>query len=78
MPYYSFDLVVGEEFKGQGGLILENLDVASERAEQLANELSVALPDLKARGCSVRVIDGDNREIYRTPLEPVPAWMRRR
>ncbi len=78
MPYYSFDLVIGQEYKDQGGLILENLDVASERAEQLANELSVVRPELKTRGCAVRVIDGENRELYRTPLDPVPAWMRRR
>jgi len=24
MPYYYFDLVVGEEFKNQGGIILED------------------------------------------------------
>ena len=34
MPYYYFDLVVGEEFKNQGGIILEDLDVASDRAHQ--------------------------------------------
>lgn len=45
MPYYSFDLVVGEECKHQGGLILENLDFASDRAEQLADELRVVLPE---------------------------------
>jgi hypothetical protein len=38
MPYYNFDLLIGEECKNQGGLILEDLDVASDRAEQLASE----------------------------------------
>jgi hypothetical protein len=42
MPYYSFDLVVGEEFKNQGGIILEDIEVASDRADQLASELSHA------------------------------------
>jgi|SRR6478736_4755391 hypothetical protein len=78
MPYYTFDLVLGEEFKNQGTIILENLDVASERADQLAIELSQVRPELKARGCAVRVADVDNRELYRTPLDPVPGWMRRR
>ena len=49
MPYYFFDLVVDEEFKHQGGLILENIGLASDRAEQLANELCVVLPELKKR-----------------------------
>ena len=78
MPYYTFDLVLGEEFKNQGTIILENLDVASERADQLAVELSQVRPELKATGCAVRVADVDNRELYRTPLDPVPSWMRRR
>jgi uncharacterized protein DUF6894 len=73
MPYYSFDLVIGEECKDQGGLILEGLDVASDRAEQLAGELCVVMPELKAKGCVVRVTDSDNQELYRTPLDPVPA-----
>jgi hypothetical protein len=75
MPYYYFDLVVGEEFKNQGSIILEDLHVASDKADQLANELSQVKPELKARGCAVRVTDGDNRELYRTPLDPVPNWL---
>jgi hypothetical protein len=75
MPYYYFDLVVGEEFKNQGSIILEDLHGASDKADQLANELSQVQPELKARGCAVRVTDGDNRELYRTPLDPVPKWL---
>jgi len=78
MPYYSFDLVIGEEFKNQGGLILEDLELASDRADQLACELCIVRPELKAKGCSVRVTNADNRELYRTPLDPVPLWMRPR
>jgi len=76
MPYYSFDLVIGEEFSNQGGIILEDLHGASDRADQLANELSQVKPELKSQGCSVRVTDADNHEIYRTPLNPLPRWMR--
>jgi hypothetical protein len=76
MPYYSFDLVIGAEYKNQGGLILEDLELASDRAEQLASELGVVMPELKAKGCAVRVTDSDNKELYRTPLDPIPAWMR--
>ena len=75
MPNYYFDLVVGEEFKNQGSIILEDLHGASDKADQLANELSQVQPELKARGCAVRVTDGDNRELYRTPLDPVPKWL---
>ena len=74
MPYYYFDLVIGEEFKNQGGIILEDIELASDRADQLASELSLVRPELKAKDCAVRVTDGDNRELYRTPLDPVPPW----
>jgi hypothetical protein len=76
MPYYYFDLVVGEEFKNQGSIILEDIEVASDRADQLANELSLVKPELQRKGCSVRVTDRDHNELYRTPLDPVPAWQR--
>jgi Domain of unknown function (DUF6894) len=75
MPYYYFDLVIGEEFRNQGSIILEDLHGASDKADQLANELSQVQPELKARGCAVRVTDGDNRELYRTPLDPIPKWL---
>jgi hypothetical protein len=78
MPYFSFDLVMDEEFKGQGGMILENTEVAFEKAESLASELSVVRPDLRSRGCAVRVTDYENRELYRTPLDPVPIGMKAR
>jgi hypothetical protein len=74
MPYYYFDLVIGEEYKNQGGIILEDIDLACERADQLAVELSLVRPELKAKDCAVRVTDGDDRELYRTPLDPVPNW----
>jgi hypothetical protein len=74
MPYYSFDLVTGDDYSNQGSIILEDLDVAADKAEQLASELSQVKPELKAKGCAVRVTDADNRELYRTPLDPVPKW----
>jgi hypothetical protein len=77
MPYYYFDLVVGEEFKDQGSIILEDLEVASDRADQLASELSQVKPELQHKGCAVRVTDRDHNELYRTPLDPVPSWQRR-
>ncbi|MGY3591868.1 hypothetical protein ACVIGB_008551 [Bradyrhizobium sp. USDA 4341] len=76
MPYYSFDLVIDDECKHQGGLILENLELAADRADQLAIELSVVHPDLKAKGCAVRVISIENIELYRTPLDPIAPWAR--
>jgi hypothetical protein len=69
MPYYNFDLVIGQEFKNQGGLILEDLDVASNRAEQLAIELCIVLAELKTRGCAVRVTDCDNVELDRANIQ---------
>ena len=78
MPYYFFDLVVGDEFKNQGSIILEDVAVASDRADQLASELCQVKPELKSKGCAVRVTDGSAQEVYRTPLDPVPGWLRAR
>src|SRR5258708_411213 len=70
MPYFYFDLVVGEEFEDQGSMILEDTDIAFEKADSLASELYIVRPELRSRGCSVRLTDGENKELYRTPLDP--------
>jgi hypothetical protein len=76
MPYYYFDLVIGEEFKDQGGMILEDTHIAFDKADCLATELSIVRPELRSRGCTIRVTDGENRELYRAPLDPVPKWVK--
>jgi hypothetical protein len=50
--------------------------------EQLAESIaqrtllqSLMMPELKMKGCAVRVMDYDKKEIYRTPLDPIPTWM---
>ena len=68
MPHFYFDLVIGEEFKDQGGMILEDTQIAFEKADCLASELSIVPPELRSRGCIVRVTDDESRELYRTPL----------
>lgn len=70
MPYFNFDLVLGEEFRFQGGMILEDAEYAIDKADSLASELCVARPELRRRGCAVRVTDGDSNELYRTQLDP--------
>jgi hypothetical protein len=69
MPYFNFDLVVGAQFKSQGGMILENTDSAIDKADSLASELCVVCPELRSKGCAVRVTDGESNELYRTPVE---------
>jgi hypothetical protein len=69
MPYFNFDLVVGAQFKSQGGMILENTDSAIDKADSLASELCVVCPELCSKGCAVRVTDGESNELYRTPVE---------
>ena len=71
MPYFNFDLVVGAEFRNQGGMILENTDYAIDKADSLANELCIVRPELCSTGFAVRVTDGDSNELYRTPLETI-------
>jgi hypothetical protein len=65
--------VIGKEFRDQGGMILEDLAVASDRADQLASELCTVRPELRSRGCAIRVTDDDGNELYRTPLDAIPA-----
>jgi hypothetical protein len=47
MPYFYFDLVVGEEFKDQGGMILEDTQIAFEKADSLASELYIVRRELR-------------------------------
>ncbi len=72
MPYFNFELVIGEDFKNQGGMILEDLEIAIDKANSLASELRIVRPELCSRGCAVRVTDGDSHEFYRTPVDPIP------
>lgn len=74
MPFYYFDLLVDGQPNNQGGMILEDLSVASDRADALASELRLLKPELRAMDCFVRVVDDNNNELYRTPLEPIPKW----
>ena len=64
------------EFKKQGGMILENTENAIDKADSLASELCIVRPELCSTGCAVRVTDGDSNEFYRTPVDPIPAWLK--
>jgi hypothetical protein len=72
MPYFNFDLVIGQEFRDQGSMILEDLATAADRADQLAGELCIVRPELQSRGCAIRVTD-DGKEVYRTPLDAMSS-----
>jgi hypothetical protein len=74
MPFYYFDLLIDGQPNNQGSMILEDLAVASDRADALASELRVLKPELRWRNCFVRVVDENDHEIYRTALDPVPSW----
>ena len=47
MPYFNFDLVIGEDFKNQGGMILEDTEIAIDEADRIASELCVVRPELR-------------------------------
>jgi len=74
MPFYYFDLLIDGQPNNQGSMILEDLAVASDRADALASELRMLKPELRSRNCFVRVVDENDDEIYRTPLDPIPSW----
>src|ERR1700746_1222518 len=75
MPYFSFDLVIGEVFKNQGVMILEDTEIAIDKADSLAEEICVARPQLCSKGYAVRVTDRDGSELYRTPVDQIPPWL---
>ena len=75
MPYFSFDLVLGEEFKNQGVMILEDTEIAIDKADSLAEEICVARPQLCSKGYAVRVTDRDGSELYRTPVDQIRPWL---
>jgi hypothetical protein len=37
MPYFNFDLVIGAEFKNQGGMILENTEKDANYGEGISS-----------------------------------------
>jgi hypothetical protein len=76
MPYFNFDLVIGGDFKSQGGMILEDTEIAIDKAESLASELCIVRPELRSRGCAVRITDGNSNELYRIPIDLPPPWLR--
>jgi hypothetical protein len=77
MPFYYFDLLVDDQPKNQGGMILEDIAVASDRADALASELRMLKPELASKNCFVRVVDDNSNEVYRTLLDPIPRWLAR-
>jgi hypothetical protein len=47
MPYFNFDHVIGEDFKSQGGMILEDTGIAIDKADNLASELCIVRTELR-------------------------------
>ena len=53
--------------------MLEDLDVAADRADGLAGELYIVRPELRSRGYTIRVKGGEGKELYGTPIDAVYA-----
>jgi hypothetical protein len=66
MPYFYFDLVIGEEFKDQGGMILEDTDIAFDKADCLATPADVLL----GGACLQRI----NGSTIRSPCRAESHW----
>ena len=67
---------IGEVFKNQGVMILEDTEIAIDKADSLAEEICVVRPQLCSKGYAVRVTDRDGSELYRTPVDQIPLWLR--
>jgi len=50
-------------------MILEDLAVASDRADQLADEFSIIRPELRSRDCAIRVTDAAKSYIERPSMK---------
>jgi hypothetical protein len=74
MPWFYFDLIVDDQPRDQGGMILEDTARAQDRADSLAHELRIARPELQGKGCHIRVTDEEAREVYRACVDPTPTW----
>jgi hypothetical protein len=74
MPSFYYDLILGRDYRDQGCVELEDCTAAIERADKLARDFLTLRPELTGRGAAVRVVDENNIEIYRTPLDPIPKW----
>jgi hypothetical protein len=74
MPWFYFDLMIDGHPGDQGAMILEDVAVAKDRADALAREIFIAKPELQGSGCSVRVVDDEAGERYRTSIDPISTW----
>lgn len=74
MPWFYFDLMINDHPRDQGGMILEGVAGARDRANSLAHELRIARPELQGKGCYIRVTDDETKEVYRTPPDLAPVW----
>ena len=61
MPYFNFDLIIGADFKNQGGMILEDREYAFEKADSLASELCIEGLALDERHDVVEQVAGGAR-----------------
>ena len=53
----------------EGLAFVDTIMIDSKAANRLADDRKRA-----SRGCAVRLTDGENKELYRTPLDPIPTW----
>jgi hypothetical protein len=74
MPWFYFDLILDSDPRDQGGMIMEDIAVARERADALAQELRIVRPELQGKGCYIRITDENAKEVYRTSVDLSPTW----
>ncbi len=55
-------------------LIFEDLSVASRPRGCAGERASYSRRELRSRNCFIRVVDENDHEIYRTPLDPILNW----
>jgi hypothetical protein len=73
MPFYYFDLLVNGTPHAQGGMILEDLAIASDRADALASELRLLKPELLFQQSFVRSLTRATMKFIERRLTRSPA-----
>jgi Domain of unknown function (DUF6894) len=68
MPRYHFDLVDHQTVEDHGGQMLADDITAADVADELARRVHEVRPELRGKGYSILVTDGDGNEVHRAPI----------
>jgi hypothetical protein len=72
MPNFHFNLEDGHFIASRGDQDCDDVEMAREVADEIAEHLLQARPELFGQGCAIVVRDSSNTQIYRAELDQIP------